>query len=67
MFYYLSTVTLKMREEDFWKCTPRKLFALLDIHLEANMTEEQLAENGKKRRNDGGKNNKEVIGSIASW
>ena len=30
--YYASTITLRMTEEQFWKCTPRKLFALLDVH-----------------------------------
>jgi hypothetical protein len=67
MFYYLATVTLNMREEDFWKCTPRKLFALLDIYAEANMTDEQKAESKRKPRKGMNKNNKEVVSQIASW
>jgi hypothetical protein len=56
-----------MSEETFWKCTPKKLFALMDVHIDMNMTDEQKAENGIKPRNMNGKNNKEVVGSIASW
>jgi len=22
-----------MKEEEFWRCTPRKLFALADVHI----------------------------------
>lgn len=36
LFYYLGTVVLNMTEDEFWKCTPRKLFTLLDIHGEIN-------------------------------
>ena len=34
LLYYIGTVVLNMTEDEFWKCTPRKLFALLNIHAE---------------------------------
>ncbi len=30
--YYIGTVLLGMSEAVFWRCTPRKLFALWDVH-----------------------------------
>ncbi|GIO39296.1 hypothetical protein J41TS12_41570 [Paenibacillus antibioticophila] len=30
--YYFGTVLLGMSEAVFWSCTPRKLFALMDVH-----------------------------------
>lgn len=36
LLYYVGTVVLNMTEEEFWKCTPRKLFSLLNIHAEIN-------------------------------
>lgn len=67
--YYLGTVTLNMNEKTFWKITPRKLFALLDVHIEMNSSAEDRAKNGvtTKREKNNPKNNKEVIGNIASW
>lgn len=56
-----------MSEDTFWRCTPRKLFALMDVHIDMNMTEEQKAENGIKPRNMNQKSNKEVTSAIASW
>lgn len=67
--YYVATVLLRMDEETFWRCTPRKLFALMDCHVEANTTQEYRQENnikGRKKVNTE-RNNKEVITSIASW
>ena len=32
--YYMGTVELKMTDEEFWKCTHRKLNALLKVHNE---------------------------------
>lgn len=29
-----------MNEEQFWRCTPRKLFALLEAHNRANAVDE---------------------------
>jgi hypothetical protein len=55
-----------MTEEQFWRCTPRKLLALFDVYVEANSTDEELAKRGRgKRRNK--ESNKEAINSIASW
>lgn len=31
-FYYISTVQLRMTESEFWKCTPKKVSALWEIH-----------------------------------
>jgi uncharacterized phage protein (TIGR02216 family) len=42
LLYYLGTVVLNMTEEEFWKCTPRKLFALLNIHGEVSGVSESL-------------------------
>lgn len=36
LLYYVGTVILGMTEEEFWKCTPRKLFSLLTIHGEVS-------------------------------
>jgi hypothetical protein len=30
-----------MNEKEFWKCTPRKLFMLIDAHNRANSEEEE--------------------------
>lgn len=30
--YYMGTVLFSMNESEFWRCTPRKLFALLQVH-----------------------------------
>jgi hypothetical protein len=32
----MATVILKMSEEEFWKCTPRKLFAIWEVHKKVN-------------------------------
>ena len=45
--YYAGTVWLRMDEETFWRTTPRKLFALMQVHLEMY-----------KAQNGGGSNNK---------
>ncbi|WP_353928758.1 hypothetical protein [Desulfofundulus kuznetsovii] len=34
--YYAGTVILGMSEEEFWRCTPRKLHALLEVHARIN-------------------------------
>lgn len=34
--YYAGTVLLRMPEEKFWKCTPRKLAALMDMYNKLN-------------------------------
>jgi len=30
-----------MSEAEFWRCTPRKLFALAEVHIEAHSVKEQ--------------------------
>ena len=37
--YYAGTVWLRMDEETFWKTTPRKLFALIQVHLEMHQAQ----------------------------
>lgn len=39
--YYLGTVVLGMSEAEFWRCTPRKLFALAEVHLKVHSGEGQ--------------------------
>jgi hypothetical protein len=34
--YYMGTNLLKMSEKEFWRCTPRKLFALWNVHKKVN-------------------------------
>lgn len=34
--YYMGTTILGMSEDEFWRCTVRKLFALWDVHVRAN-------------------------------
>jgi hypothetical protein len=34
--YYIGTVILNMDERSFWRCTPRKLIALWDMHKLVN-------------------------------
>jgi hypothetical protein len=47
-----------MSEEIFWRCTPRKLFSLLDVHVKVNSSDE----------NGGGTHNqKQAIDAVASW
>jgi len=41
---YLGTVILGMSEAEFWRCTPRKLMALTDVHLKV------YSEQGQKER-----------------
>jgi hypothetical protein len=59
--YYVGTVLLRMSEETFWRCTPRKIFALMDVHVDINSTSEQRAQKNTPT------NNKEVVNQINSW
>jgi hypothetical protein len=45
LLYYLGTVVFNMTEQEFWQCTPRKLFALLEVHGE--ITGKSPEDNGK--------------------
>jgi hypothetical protein len=47
-----------MSEDIFWNCTPRKLFALLDVHVKANSSDDT---------GGGTHNQKQAIDAIASW
>jgi len=31
--YYCATTILRMTEQIFWQCTPRKLWALINVHI----------------------------------
>ena len=36
MYYYTGTVILKMTPKEFWHTTPRKLSALVQVHVDLN-------------------------------
>jgi len=36
LYRYTATVILNMSTDEFWKCTPRELKRLMDIHAEVN-------------------------------
>ena len=36
MYYYTGTVILRMSPREFWHTTPRKLSALVQIHVDLN-------------------------------
>ncbi|MHB8984052.1 MAG: phage tail assembly chaperone [Carboxydocellales bacterium] len=38
---YMGTVLLRMTENEFWRCTPRKLFALWNAHKRYNSSPEE--------------------------
>lgn len=48
-----------MPEDVFWKSTPRKLFALLDVYMKLNGV--KTDEKTKKEKND------DAIKSLMSW
>lgn len=48
--FYIATVVLKMTEEEFWNCSPRKLFALISIHNKINSTNSSNLNNRSKDR-----------------
>lgn len=39
--YYMGTVLLGMDERSFWRCTPRKLFSLWEVHKKVNGLDKQ--------------------------
>lgn len=45
LFYYMGTVILRMSPRTFWRTTPKKFFALLQVHVELN---EAPDKHGKK-------------------
>ena len=55
--YYLATVILNMSEEVFWKCTPRKLFSLIEVHARFNNPDETIPSG----------DNKQIARDIAGW
>jgi hypothetical protein len=40
---YLATNILKMSEDEFWKCTPKKLQALFNVYKKVNGTDDDKA------------------------
>jgi hypothetical protein len=38
---YIGTVTLGMSEREFWRCSPRKLIALFEVHKRVNGVKEE--------------------------
>lgn len=45
MYYYVGTVILRMNPKEFWHTTPRKLSALVQVHVDLN-----TPKNDKKRQ-----------------
>lgn len=39
-----------MKESEFWRCTPKKLFALLEAHNRANSVEENEEKSSKPQK-----------------
>ena len=39
---YLATNILKMSEDDFWKCTPKKIQALFNVYKSINGLSDEL-------------------------
>jgi hypothetical protein len=56
--YYIGTVLLNMEESTFWRCTPRKLFSLIDTHIRINNPDEAKPS---------GQSNQSVAKDIAGW
>ncbi|WP_432408640.1 hypothetical protein [Wukongibacter sp. M2B1] len=46
--FYLGTNILNMTETEFWRCTPRKLFSLWEIHKEVNQLNKSNKDNTKE-------------------
>ena len=40
-FYYFSKRVLKMSDDEFWRSTPAKIFALLDYHAKVESPKEE--------------------------
>jgi len=58
----MGTVILRMPEHEFWKCTPRKIHALIEIYNSMN--------SGTKREKEvkvTKENQKATIDAIAGW
>lgn len=51
LLLYAGVVILKMSERQFWRTTPRKLFALLRVHADLNSVETAKARKAKRGRN----------------
>jgi hypothetical protein len=56
--YYIGTVMLNMREEIFWRCTPKKLFSLIEVHATINSPDGVKASQSS---------NKDVLREISGW
>ena len=46
-YLYLYTVVLNRTEEEYWSTTPKRLFKLIDAHIQFNTPSEDK-KNGKK-------------------
>ncbi|WP_200760454.1 hypothetical protein [Effusibacillus dendaii] len=49
-----------MSEEKFWRCTPRKLFALADRHIQANTV-------SKDKEKPSGEPERLTVQELLSW
>jgi hypothetical protein len=38
-----------MSDKEFWKCTPRKLTTLLDVHIEMNTSRDEQKDKKEKK------------------
>lgn len=49
LLLYIGTVVLRRSEAAFWKMTPRKLRALVDVHAEINGAKDDEQEHSRPR------------------
>ena len=53
LFYYMGTVILRMRPRTFWRTTPKKFFALLQVHVELNEAPDKHGRKKHQRNKSG--------------
>lgn len=55
LFYYMGTVILRMSPRTFWRTTPKKFFALLQVHIELNEAPDKHGKKHHQRNKPGGR------------
>lgn len=60
LFYYMGTVILRMSPRLFWRTTPKKFFALLQVHVEVNEVPDKKGRRHHQRKNKNGVGQPEV-------
>lgn len=53
LFYYMGTVILRMTPRLFWRTTPKKFFALLQVHMELNEVPDKHGNKHHQRKRKG--------------